>query len=147
MNENLFGVMAVIALVAVTLNCKATNQQPKPDVLEKKALIIKECITNNKLYLDPKFSLKALAEKVDIPHYHVSKILNDYFRSNFNDFINEFRVNEFVRLLNESDSSNIKNSALAYQCGFYSESTFFRAFKKFMGQSPQQYQKELLKNR
>lgn len=37
MNENLFGVMAVIALVAVTLNCKATNQQPKPDVLETKA--------------------------------------------------------------------------------------------------------------
>ncbi|MBI9065135.1 MAG: hypothetical protein JEZ14_24335, partial [Marinilabiliaceae bacterium] len=100
----------------------------EPDVLEKKALIIKECITNNKLYLDPKFNLKALADRVDIPHYHVSKILNDYFRSNFNDFINEFRVSEFVRLLNESDNSNIKNSALAYQCGFYSESTFFRAF-------------------
>ncbi|MBI9061292.1 MAG: helix-turn-helix transcriptional regulator, partial [Marinilabiliaceae bacterium] len=41
-------------------------------------------------------------------------------------------------------NSNIKNSALAYQCGFYSESTFFRAFKKFMGQSPQQYQKEFM---
>jgi AraC-like DNA-binding protein len=115
----------------------------EPDVLEEKAQIIKDCIVANKLYLDPKFSLKALAEKVDIPHYQVSKILNDYYRSNFNDFINEFRVNEFVRLLNETDSSNIKNSALAYQCGFYSESTFFRAFKKFMGQSPQQYQKDL----
>ena len=36
MNENLFGLMAVIAIVAVTLNCKATNQQPKQDVLETK---------------------------------------------------------------------------------------------------------------
>lgn len=119
----------------------------EPELLEQKALQIKECIAEENLYLDPKFSLKALADKVDMPHYQVSKILNDYFRSNFNDLINEFRVNEFVRLLNESDSSNIKNSALAYQCGFYSESTFFRAFKKFMGQSPQQYQKELTKKR
>jgi hypothetical protein len=36
MNENLFGVMAVVTIAAVSLNCKATNQQPKPDVLETK---------------------------------------------------------------------------------------------------------------
>lgn len=36
MNKNLFGVMAVMSIVAVTLNCKATNQQPKPHVLETK---------------------------------------------------------------------------------------------------------------
>ena len=116
-----------------------TGEWIEPALLESKASQIKECIAKDKLYLDPKFNLKILADKVDIPHYQVSKILNDYYRLNFNDFINEFRIKEFVHLLEESDQGNIKNSALAYQCGFYSESTFFRAFKKFMGMSPQQY--------
>ncbi|MGQ1788220.1 LamG-like jellyroll fold domain-containing protein [Saccharicrinis sp. GN24d3] len=120
-----------------------TSEWIDPEILEDKAIQIKECIDNEKLYLDPKFNLKSLGTKVDIPHYQVSKILNDYYRTNFNDFINEFRVKEFVNLLKENDHDNIKNSALAYQCGFYSESTFFRAFKKFMGKSPQQFRKEL----
>ena len=115
-----------------------------PDLLEKKASQIKEYITREKSYLDPKFNLKFLAEQVDIPHYQISKILNDYYGLNFNDFINEFRVNEFVQIINQNKSKHIKNSAIAYQCGFYSESTFFRAFKKFMGKTPQQYLKELL---
>ncbi len=114
-----------------------------PDLLEKKANLIKEYITQEKSYLDPKFNLKFLAEQVDTPHYQISKILNDYYGLNFNDFINEFRVNEFVRIINKNKSKHIKNSAIAYECGFYSESTFFRAFKKFMGKTPQQYQKEI----
>lgn len=117
-----------------------------PEQLEKKALFIKDYVTQEKLYLDPKFNLKLLAEKIDFPHYQISRILKDYFKSNFNDFINELRVKEFVLMLNENKVKHIKNSAIAYDCGFYSESTFFRAFKKFMGKTPQQYQKELSEN-
>lgn len=114
-----------------------------PEELEKKALLIKETVADEKLYLDPKFNLKSLAEKIDIPHYYISRILKEYYELNFNDFVNEFRVNEFINLLKNKKSKHMKNSALAYQCGFYSESTFFRAFKKFMGKTPQQYQKEM----
>ncbi|MGQ7870927.1 LamG-like jellyroll fold domain-containing protein [Sunxiuqinia sp. sy24] len=126
------------------LPTKETNQDwISPDELAKKASLIKETVLNEELYLDPKFNLKSLAEKIDIPHYHISRILKDYYELNFNDFINEFRVSEFIKQLKNSNLKHIKNSALAYQCGFYSESTFFRAFKKFMGKTPQQYQKEL----
>ncbi len=114
-----------------------------PEELEKKASLIKETVLNEQLYLNPKFNLKSLAEKIDIPHYQISRILKEYFELNFNDFINEFRVNEFAEQLKNSSLKHMKTSALAYQCGFYSESTFFRAFKKFMGKTPQQYQKEL----
>ena len=123
---------------------KESNQDwISPEELEKKAGLIKETVLTEKLYLDPKFNLKSLADKIDIPHYQISRILKEYYELNFNDFINEFRVNEFVELLKSNSSKHIKNSALAYQCGFYSDSTFFRAFKKFMGKTPQQYQKEL----
>lgn len=125
----------------------AKNEQRKDWIdtseLEKQALHIRECIIRERLFLDPKFNLKSLAEKVNIPHYQISKILNDYFDLNFNDFINEFRVNEFIRIIRLSDKRHIKNSALAFQCGFYSESTFFRAFKKFIGKTPQQYIKDI----
>lgn len=117
----------------------------EPNELKQKAILIKERIINEKLYLDPKFNLKALALKVNLPHYQVSRILNDYYRSNFNDFINELRVKEFVEQLNKDETDHIKTSALAFNCGFYSESTFFRAFKKFMKQSPKQYIDELRK--
>ncbi len=114
-----------------------------PAELEKKALLIKEFILAEKLFLDPKFNLKLLAEKTDIPHYQISKILKEYYELNFNDFINEFRVNEYIAISKENNKKHIKKSAIAYQCGFYSESTFFRAFKKFIGKTPQQFQKEL----
>ncbi len=48
----------------------------------------------DKLYLNPQLKLETLAEKLAIPEKAISSLLNQFVGKNFNDFINEYRVEE-----------------------------------------------------
>jgi AraC-like DNA-binding protein len=61
------------------------------------------------------------------------------FEKNFNDFINEFRVQIFLQRVKEAAFSHYSLLSLAYDCGFNSKSTFNRAVKKITGQQPSDF--------
>ncbi|MFA8436289.1 MAG: hypothetical protein ACEPOZ_17395, partial [Marinifilaceae bacterium] len=54
---------------------------------------------NEKLFLDSEFSLNNLSDRMGLPVHHLSEIINQGHGLNFNDYINQFRVEEFKRLL------------------------------------------------
>ncbi len=96
-------------------------------------------IDNKKPYLNNEITLSQLALEVNIPLHHLSRIINEHFNQNFFDFINQFRVNEFIRRLAEPKYSNYSLLAIAFDCGFNSKTTFNRYFKKATGVTPSQY--------
>jgi len=55
------------------------------------------------------------------------------------DYLNDYRIAEFKRLLNEDEYSKYTLSALAELCGFSSRTSFFRYFKKTTGITPNEY--------
>ncbi len=62
-----------------------------------------------KLYLQGNLKLVDIAERVNVPQHHLSQVINGKLKKNFNDFVNEFRVEEFKeRLLNE-DYKNLRD--------------------------------------
>lgn len=101
---------------------------------------IERIMTEHKPYLEAQLSLKTLAQMLKTNPSILSAAINQNFRKNFNDFVNEYRVNEFLTLSKEVDYQHYTLLALALECGFNSKSTFNRAFKKLKGQTP----KELL---
>ena len=96
-----------------------------------------ELMTEDKLYLDEKLTLARLAEELDIRPHQLSEFLNKYMQTNFNRFVNQFRIEKAVKRLVENPELNILE--VAFECGFSSKTAFNRAFQTLKGTSPGRY--------
>lgn len=90
-----------------------------------------------KPYLDPKLSLSALAQRIGASPNHLSQVINQEAKTNFHDFINKYRVEEFLQIAGKHKHYSLL--ALAFESGFNSKSSFNHIFKKQTGLSPSVY--------
>jgi adenylate cyclase len=92
-------------------------------------------------FLNPALSLRSLAEQVEIHPNRLSWLLNQFVGKNFNEFINQARIEHFKKLVIDPANSHISLIGLAYESGFNSKTVFNTAFKKETGMTPREYQK------
>jgi AraC-like DNA-binding protein len=104
------------------------------DKLKNKLEILMQ---NDKVYLEPNLTLNDLSKQLGVNSTVLSFTINNGFGKNFNDFINEFRINDVKAKLKNADDSTLLG--IAFDCGFNSKATFNRAFKKFTGISPKEF--------
>lgn len=100
---------------------------------------VDKLMSEQKVYLEPELTLSDLARKIGTNPSLLSKVINGVYRKSFNDFVNEFRVQEAIRLLQTPGYEHFNLLAIAYDAGFNSKSTFNRAFKKVTGKSPKDH--------
>lgn len=98
-------------------------------------------MSDERPYLDPSLTLTDLTRAVGVNSTVLSHLINKGFEKNFNDFINEYRINEVKSRLRATDDETML--AIALESGFNSKATFNRAFKKFTGRTPREYQEDL----
>lgn len=91
------------------------------------------------VYLEPELTLTELAKKAGTNASVLSKVINKTYGLNFSDYVNKYRVDQVIRLMNGPEYQNFTLLTLAYQAGFNSKSTFNRAFKKATGMIPKAY--------
>ena len=96
-----------------------------------------------KPYLHPKLSLSDLAQQLDISSNQLSQIINQQAKANFHDFVNRYRVNEFLK--NAKSNKNFSLLALALDAGFNSKSSFNYIFKRQKGITPSLYLSKMKK--
>lgn len=94
-------------------------------------------MAEEKPYLDAKLSLPGLAEIIEISPNQLSQIINQEAQVNFHDFVNNYRVKEFIQKARLN--KNFSLLALALDSGFNSKSSFNTIFKKQKGLTPSQY--------
>lgn len=92
-----------------------------------------------KPFLEAELSLPDLARRLKMPVTLLSQVINEGTGKNFNDFINTYRVAEFVRQAREPANAHLSLLGIALNSGFNSKSTFNRAFKKATGAAPREY--------
>lgn len=97
----------------------------------------------NRPYLDQKLTASQLAKDLDLSRHQLSEVLSGHFNTNFYDFINAYRVEEFKKLLQQENSSHLSLLGIAYDSGFNSKTTFNTVFKSLAGMTPSQYKKHL----
>lgn len=96
-------------------------------------------VEDEQLYLDPNLTLKQLSKRSKINTSQLSYIINSGLDKNFNDFINEYRIETIKEQLKDPSKSQLSILAIAYDCGFNSKATFNRVFKKFTSLSPSSF--------
>ncbi|WP_315506873.1 helix-turn-helix domain-containing protein [Capnocytophaga leadbetteri] len=99
-------------------------------------------MATEKPYLEPKLSLSQLADSLGVLPNHLSQIINQYEGKNFYDFVNTYRVDEFIALAKKDTDKNFNLLGLAFEAGFNSKSSFNQVFKKIKGQTPSQFVNE-----
>lgn len=96
------------------------------------------------LFMEEDLSLKRLSDAVSVSENQISETLSQHLKTNFFQFVNGYRVEQAKSLIG---STNKTVSAIAFEVGFNSKSTFNAAFKKAVGATPTAYrnQSKLLK--
>ncbi len=90
-------------------------------------------------YLDPDLSLIDLARRLKTNASVLSPVINAGTGKNFNDFVNQYRVEVFKQQARDPANRHLSLLGIALDCGFNSKATFNRAFKKLTGQSPREF--------
>jgi AraC-like DNA-binding protein len=101
---------------------------------------LKKAMEVDRLFLDPALSLSALGKHTNLSVKIISAVLNQYANKGFNEFVNEYRIDEVKKLLANNKNTVYTISALALECGFNSQATFQRTFKQVVGVSPKEFQ-------
>lgn len=97
----------------------------------------------NRPYLTPGYSLRDLADDLNIAYTYLSFIINREFGVSFNDLINKYRIDHMKNLIGKEDYSLYTLEGIAFKSGFNSRSTFYRAFYKITGQIPSEFVKDM----
>ncbi len=124
-------------------NSKYQSSGLSQEVSKKMALQLSEYMIAQKPYLNPKLTIKDLADGLEMHPKETSRVINENFNQNFFNFINGYRVEEFKSKLLNSKNDNYTLIAIAYDCGFNTKSSFNGIFKKLTGKTPSAYKSSL----
>ena len=119
-----------------------TQKKPDIDLLDEWKSKISVLMESEKIYEDPELSLTQVAKQLKTNPSLLSKIINQGFQLNFNDFINNYRITAVKEKLQAGEQKSQTLLGIAYDCGFNSKATFNRAFKKATGASPKEWLKK-----
>lgn len=96
-------------------------------------------------YLEPTLTLQGLADQINMPSRDLSILINQHIGQHFFDFVNEYRIQKAIKILENSSKKEYTIQEIMFEVGFNSKSSFNTAFKKHTGLTPTDYRKRSLK--
>lgn len=100
---------------------------------------ITKLMTMDKVYQEPSYSRADLARELEVSETQLSRVINAAFGKSFPRMINEYRVQDAKRLL---EDPAIPVNVAAEQAGFNSLASFNRVFREITGMTPSFYRNE-----
>lgn len=120
---------------------EGNNQKQKISDDRKEELIakIEYEFSINKIYTQHNLTLQKLSNLLKTNTAYLSQIINETYQNKFNDYINEFRIKDILKRIDNDEVKRYTIDTIAKSVGFNSNSTFQRAFKKYTGLTPAYY--------
>lgn len=114
------------------------SEPPPAELMHK----LQKLLEQEKIYRAEGLTITALAKKLGEKEYKVRRAINGHmgFR-NFNDFLNQYRVQEACEILLDPARANLTILEIAYHLGYQSLGPFNAAFKRQTGLTPTAYRK------
>ena len=135
---------AVVQLLSevTEVSDKTTDALLSKKELQDLSKILQEVMVSQKPYLDNELNLPKLADKLAIPAYKLSFLLNNHIGENFATFINKHRAEAAKAILSNPKMTHLTLVQVAYEAGYNSKTVFNTHFKKNIGTSPSAYRKK-----
>ena len=109
----------------------------KSRTLLKKRL--EELMIRDSLYLIPDLKITTLSKILNTNRTYISNLINEETGGNFNAYINRYRIEHAIGLMNKQGASLMVINHIAQESGFGSSGSFIRAFKACKGMTPGKY--------
>lgn len=119
-------------------NLKYKNSGLTEDMLVRLKTELYELLKHKKPHLDNTITLDKLSRELNTDRYSLSQVINQEFGKNFYEFINDYRVEETINIINNSREIKSVND-LIYESGFNNRVSFYKAFKKRKNMTPMEY--------
>ncbi len=100
---------------------------------------IQKIMKEDKVYQDSVLTLQKLSAMVGVHFNVLSFVINDEYHTNFNSFINDFKLDHFIELIKSKQYKTKSLLELSFDSGFTSKTSFNRVFKKKYFMSPSRY--------
>ncbi|WP_198152315.1 helix-turn-helix domain-containing protein [Draconibacterium sediminis] len=97
---------------------------------------------HDKIYQVNELRISTVCESLLTNRTYISKLINDEFEMNFNEFVNKYRVAEAKQLLLSRENNKFTMEYIAQQAGFGSVASFSRVFKEIEGTTPGKYREK-----
>lgn len=137
-NQNLFE-----HLPFNTIQGKVAQNEEKeshPCTKQNSDRIISE-MENQQFYLNEELTLHSFAKEINISSRLISSCINKNMGYNFNEWVNNYRVEKALQLIKSDDKNTLSIEGIGSDSGFKSRSAMYAAFKKKLGYSPGHYRK------
>ena len=97
---------------------------------------------NEEAYLKKRITIEDVVDRIGTTKKKVQKAILANSQLNFNDFVNSYRINRSIELIDSNYLIKKNLKSLSVESGFNSHQTFYRAFKKNKGCTPTEYWKD-----
>jgi len=128
---------------AEALEKKYSKSRIESEMAEEIIERLRQIMEEEKIYRDSLLNLDALAKRLGCTTHTLSQVLNTKLNKSFNNYVNEFRINEVISKMKDAESKNTPVISIAYDCGFNTKATFNSAFKKVTGKTPSEFRKTI----
>lgn len=98
-----------------------------------------QLMQTQKIYLNPKLTLKDIADALHLHPKRLSQVINENFNQNFFNYVNAYRVAEFKERVGDKKNDHYTLLSIGLDCGFSTKSSFNSTFKKLCGVTPSEY--------
>ena len=105
---------------------------------------IVDIVIVKKKYKDPNFSSKDLAKLLQTNTRYLSAVVNSRFGMNYSCLLNEYRVKDALRMMADKKNADKNIEEISANVGFANRQSFYAAFYRIVGETPNGYRKKVL---
>jgi YesN/AraC family two-component response regulator len=117
----------------------------RPDLADELYDKILGIIVMQKKYKNPNYSARDLAKELKTNTRYLSAVVNSRFGMNYSCLLNEYRVNDAKYLLTDKRYAGKKVEEISAMVGFSNRQSFYAAFYKNVGETPNGYRRKRLR--
>ena len=99
-------------------------------------------LVKKRRYRDPDYKASMLADELGITVYALSRILKTEYGKAYSDIVLPLRIEDAKKMLENPDKNYLSVDDIGVWVGFRNRTSYFDAFKRFTGMTPQMYRKK-----